>query len=131
MSPDNDAPEIAADDKRVNNFEFDQSDTQQRRCPFAAHMRKSNPRNDVPLADRHKHLYAVFHFAISLTLTWGLCYSIRRHNMPYGPEVDDDERKNGTAHDRGLHVVIYQSSIERGFRHIQTGQSSHHTLNFP
>lgn len=50
--------------------------------------------------------------------------------MPYGPEVDDDERKNGTAHDRGLHVVIYQSSIERGFRHIQTGQSSH-TLDFP
>lgn len=62
MSPDNDAPEIAADDTRVNNFEFDQSDTQQRRCPFAAHMRKSNPRNDVPPSERLKHLYAVFSF---------------------------------------------------------------------
>lgn len=58
MSPDHDAPEIARDDKRVNNFEFDQSDYKQQRCPFAAHMRKSNPRNDVPPSERLKHLYA-------------------------------------------------------------------------
>ena len=56
MSPDNDAPEIAKDDKRVNNFTFDQTDAKQQRCPFAAHMRKSNPRNDVPEKDRLRHL---------------------------------------------------------------------------
>lgn len=42
--------------------------------------------------------------------------------MPYGPEVSDDERQNGTTAERGLHLCIYQSSIERGFRHIQTGE---------
>ena len=56
MSPDHDAPEIASDDSKVNNFEFDQSDRSQRRCPFAAHMRKSNPRNDVPEEERLMHL---------------------------------------------------------------------------
>ncbi|KAF8804925.1 Dyp-type peroxidase [Phlegmacium glaucopus] len=101
MSPDNDAPEIAKDDSRVNNFEFDQSDKDQQRCPFAAHMRKSNPRNDVPPSERLKHL-------------------IRRHNMPYGPEVTDEERTTGkTIEERGLHLCTYQSSIERGFRWIQ------------
>ncbi|KAJ6476928.1 hypothetical protein C8R45DRAFT_1077006 [Mycena sanguinolenta] len=102
MSPDHDAPEIAKDDSRVNNFEFDQNDSDQRSCPFATHMRKSNPRNDVPAEERLKHL-------------------IRRHNMPYGLEVTDDERANGTVNERGLHMCTYQSSIERGFRFIQRG----------
>ena len=57
MSPDDDAPEIAKDPTKVNNFEFDQSDVKQQACPFAAHMRKSNPRNDVEPAERLKHLY--------------------------------------------------------------------------
>ncbi|KAJ7467944.1 hypothetical protein FB451DRAFT_1257512 [Mycena latifolia] len=100
ISPDHDAPDIARDDSRVNNFEFDQSDVNQRTCPFAAHMRKSNPRNDVPPEERLKHL-------------------IRRHNMPYGPEVTDDEKAHGTVEERGLHMCTYQSSLERGFRFIQ------------
>ena len=56
MSPDNDAPDIAKDETRVNNFEFDQNDVKQLACPFAAHMRKSNPRNDLPPSERLKHL---------------------------------------------------------------------------
>lgn len=65
MSPDSDAPDIAKDDKRVNNFVFDQSDVKQLGCPFAAHMRKSNPRNDVPPSERLIHLY-VMSYACSL-----------------------------------------------------------------
>ncbi|KAJ7060955.1 hypothetical protein C8F01DRAFT_1141391 [Mycena amicta] len=101
MSPDHDAPEIAKDDSRVNNFQFDQYDTAQRTCPFATHIRKSNPRNDAPPEERLKHL-------------------IRRHNMSYGPEVTDEERTSGTIEERGLHLCAYQSSIQRGFQHIQT-----------
>lgn len=101
MSPDNDDPSIANDDNRINNFVFDQSKGQSR-CPFASHMRKSNPRNDVsPVESAFKHF-------------------VRRHNMPYGSEVTDEERDgNGTIHERGLHVVCYQSSIVRGFKFIQ------------
>ena len=54
-------------------------------------------------------------------LTW---HSIRRHNMPYGPEVTDEELDGrGTIYGRGLHVVCYQSSILRGFKFIQEGKS--------
>jgi len=110
LSPDNDAPEIAKDPTRVNNFEFDKTDTNQKRCPFAAHMRKSNPRNDIDFSELKKHL-------------------IRRHNMPYGPEVTDEERQYGTNEDRGLHLCAYQSSIERGFRYIQC--EWYNDVNFP
>jgi len=44
--------------------------------------------------------------------------------MPYGPEVTDEERDGrGTIYERGLHVVCYQSSITRGFKFIQEGNS--------
>ncbi|KAF8636263.1 hypothetical protein AX16_011033 [Volvariella volvacea WC 439] len=111
LSPDNDDPSIAADDNRINNFVFDQSKGQAR-CPFASHMRKSNPRNDVsPVESAFKHF-------------------IRRHNMPYGPEVTDEERDGrGTILERGLHVVCYQSSIVKGFKFIQEGW--YNDPNFP
>lgn len=50
--------------------------------------------------------------------------------MPYGPEIDDNERRtNKTIHQRGLHLCSYQSSIERGFRHIQIGTKGISCLN--
>ncbi|TFK34500.1 hypothetical protein BDQ12DRAFT_689698 [Crucibulum laeve] len=111
MSPDNDDPSIANDDNRINNFTFDQN-AKQSRCPFASHMRKSNPRNDVsPIESAFKHF-------------------VRRHNMPYGSEVTPEERDgNGTIQERGLHVVCYQSSIVRGFKFIQEGW--YNDPNFP
>ncbi|KAF9462372.1 hypothetical protein BDZ94DRAFT_1261213 [Collybia nuda] len=111
LSPDNDDPSIAEDDNRINNFDFDLSKGQ-RRCPFASHMRKSNPRNDVTPVES-----AFGHF-------------VRRHNMPYGEEVSDEERDGrGTIKERGLHVVCYQSSIVRGFKFIQEGW--YNDPNFP
>ena len=57
LSPDHDDPSIAADDDRINNFVYDLSKGQAR-CPFAAHIRKSNPRNDVtPVENAYIHLY--------------------------------------------------------------------------
>ncbi|KXN89310.1 Dye-decolorizing peroxidase msp1 [Leucoagaricus sp. SymC.cos] len=103
LSPDNDDPSIAADDNRINNFVFDSSKNQSR-CPFASHIRKANPRNDVsPVESAFKHF-------------------IRRHSVPYGPEVTDEERDGrGTIYERGLQLVCYQSSIMRGFKFIQEG----------
>lgn len=121
MSPDDKNDDIANDVTKVNNFTFNQSDVWQSRCPFAAHMRKSNPRNDLPESERYKHLYVSSFCPLALFLNL-LPRSIRRHNMPYGPEIDDNERRtNKTIHQRGLHLCSYQSSIERGFRHIQIG----------
>ncbi|KAG5652531.1 hypothetical protein H0H81_004688 [Sphagnurus paluster] len=111
LSPDAPDPAISGNDKRINNFTFDQSKGQTR-CPFAAHMRKSNPRNDVsPVESVFRHF-------------------IRRHNMPYGNEVTAEERDgNGTIEERGLHVVCYASSIVRGFKFYQ--QAWYNEPNFP
>jgi deferrochelatase/peroxidase EfeB len=55
-SPDHDDPSIANDDNEVNNFTYDQK-AGQSRCPFAAHIRKSNPRNDImPVESAFRHL---------------------------------------------------------------------------
>lgn len=124
LSPDGPDASISGDDKKINNFTFDQSKGQIR-CPFAAHMRKSNPRNDVsPVESVYKHLYVhaiPFHRLLSIDL---FCHSsIRRHNMPYGNEVTTKERdSHATTQDRGLHLVCYASSIVRGFKFYQQGK---------
>lgn len=61
LSPTHDDPSIAKDDKRINNFTFNQS-AGQSKCPYASHIRKSNPRNDVtPVESAFKHL-CVYYF---------------------------------------------------------------------
>ncbi|KAF8074665.1 hypothetical protein FPV67DRAFT_1665418 [Lyophyllum atratum] len=111
LSPDGPNPDISGKDDKVNNFVFDQSKGQTR-CPFASHVRKSNPRNDVsPIESAYKHF-------------------IRRHNMPYGQEITAEEREGkSTIFERGLHVVCYASSIVRGFKFYQ--QAWYNEPNFP
>src|SRR5262249_31137060 len=46
LAPMQDNPALAKDDLLVNNFEFS-ADAAGRRCPFAAHIRKSYPRDDI------------------------------------------------------------------------------------
>ena len=47
LSPNQDDPVLAADPQRNNNFDFS-SVKDQTNCPFAAHIRKNNPRSDLP-----------------------------------------------------------------------------------
>ncbi|KAG6906963.1 hypothetical protein DXG01_011160 [Tephrocybe rancida] len=103
LSPDKPDPSISGDDKKVNNFTFDQS-VYQHRCPFAAHIRKSNPRGDVSPANP---VYQDF---------------MRHYITTYGPEVSELERSRGcTLATRGQHFVSYSSSIVRGFKQYQCG----------
>ncbi|KAF8872878.1 hypothetical protein BD779DRAFT_1571573 [Infundibulicybe gibba] len=108
LSPDEDRPEIAADPEQVNNFDYSGLKGQSV-CPFAAHTRKSNPREGT--AEEQRHM-------------------IRRQSIAYGPELMDDElQQEKTLEDRGLILVCYQSSIVRGFKYIQ--QSSYNNPNYP
>lgn len=64
-------------------------------CPYPAHIRKANPRDDLRAAapgevQRHRML---------------------RRGIPYGPPGEDDE-------DRGLLFLSYQTSIERQFEFL-------------
>jgi len=90
-------PALGGDDRRNNDFEFG-DDELQRRCPYAAHIRKVYPRDDLDEAEAQRH-------------------RIIRAGIPFGPEVAAGETV--TRHSRGLMFVCYQTSIERQFEYIQ------------
>ncbi|KAG0142412.1 hypothetical protein CROQUDRAFT_67268 [Cronartium quercuum f. sp. fusiforme G11] len=105
---------IRDDPKLIGAQNFDFSDEpEQQRCPYAAHIRKTNPR--LTLANPE---------------TTVLPHLIVRNGIPYGPELTQDELKEKkTKHDRGLLFVAYQSKIEAGFQLVQKAWSNN--PNFP
>jgi Dyp-type peroxidase family len=93
-----DKPALGGDEKLNNDFGFG-DDPEQRRCPYAAHIRKVYPRDDTgDEAEVQRH-------------------RIIRQGIPFGPEVEPGETT--TRHSRGLMFVCYQTSIERQFEYIQ------------
>ncbi|GAA5919067.1 hypothetical protein JCM1841_003731 [Sporobolomyces salmonicolor] len=107
LAPTQDHPQLGKDPQKRQNFDF-KSDVLQEVCPYAAHIRKNNPRRgsapaNIPTGDN----------------------LILRAGIPYGgsssrPEVSPDELiKNRTEQDRGLFFVCYQSKIENGFQFLQ------------
>ena len=104
LAPLDDNPWLGADAKRNNDFGY-AGDPFQRACPYAAHIRKANPRDDLPGESG----------AI-------LTHRIIRAGIPFGPEVTPRESK--TVHSRGLMFVCYQASIGRQFEFIQAQWSS-------
>ncbi|KAJ6578622.1 fungal peroxidase [Mycena sp. CBHHK59/15] len=109
LAPHTDDPALGADPTRNNNFTFaapgqSRSDpTDQTKCPFSAHIRKTRPRADLGLPEsssNHHH--------------------IMRAGIPYGPEVSSEEASSSTSStERGLAFVAYQSNIVSGFRFLQ------------
>jgi len=98
LAPLRDNPSLGADENRNNEFGFE-DDPFQRKCPYAAHIRKVYPRDDAgSLAEAQRH-------------------RIIRAGIPFGPEVEPGETT--TRHSRGLMFVCYQTSIERQFEYIQ------------
>ncbi|KAG8709993.1 hypothetical protein FRC11_004963 [Ceratobasidium sp. 423] len=116
LAPYRDDPTIGSNPKRNNDFDYTvigvphisahaPSDFY---CPFTAHARKTGPRNLDPYVSRQ-------HLASS---------SIVRAGIPYGPEVDDEEREKWNnkqnpiafdSEDRGLLFVCYASHLDSGF----------------
>lgn len=99
LAPLEDKPWLGRNPQRNNDFGY-ADDPFQRACPYAAHIRKVNPRNDVP-AERAEMLR----------------HRIIRRSIPFGPEVMPQETR--TVHERGLLFVCYQASIARQFEWLQ------------
>jgi len=76
----------------LNNFDFSE-DPRARGCPFGAHIRRMNPRNDPIVPFRRRPLI--------------------RRGMPYGPEFDQDPGKP-----RGLLGLYFCASLEDQFEHL-------------
>jgi len=104
LAPLRDNPSLAANDMRNNDFDY-ADDPFQRACPYAAHIRKANPRDD-PSGGKAETLR----------------HRIIRAGIAFGPEVMPGETR--TMHSRGLMFVCYQASIERQFEFIQSQYSN-------
>ncbi|KAJ7089302.1 fungal peroxidase [Mycena belliarum] len=105
LAPKFDDPALGADPTRNNNFTFEHPDaalsSDQTRCPFSAHIRKTRPRADLGTPEDSVH-------------------HIMRAGIPYGPEVSADEASSSTTStERGLAFVAYQSDIGAGFHFMQ------------
>jgi Dyp-type peroxidase family len=115
LTPLQDDPHLGGNELENNNFEFD-TDPAGRRCPFAAHIRKSYPRNDVtPAGQKAPTEFEQREQSEASTQT----HRILRRGIPFGPDPDDDENKTGkTETERGLMFVCYQTSIVNQFEFI-------------
>ncbi|KDQ59140.1 hypothetical protein JAAARDRAFT_57097 [Jaapia argillacea MUCL 33604] len=105
ITPLQDDPALGNDPTRNNNFSYAGEQDSETRCPFAAHTRKTNPRDDLE----------------QLTPPTSVDpFRIIRRAIPYGPELSKGEiAEKKTIHDRGLLFICYQSNIENGFQFIQ------------
>ncbi|PLW13303.1 hypothetical protein PCASD_22184 [Puccinia coronata f. sp. avenae] len=100
LSPDQDDPNLSRSE------DFDYSDElKQERCPYAAHVRKTNPRSGIAGSDPKTNT---------------LPHLMVRNGIPYGPELTEEENESKTTKEnRGLLFVSYQSQIDKGFQFVQ------------
>ena len=107
---------LGADPQKNNDFDFGPSDPSGSICPYAGHIRKAYPRNDItpaaggaaPGADRN---------AISEADTQ--THRIMRRGIPFGREVMPNEAQaKKTMSSRGLMFVCYQTTITDQFEFI-------------
>ncbi|HEY2736489.1 MAG TPA: Dyp-type peroxidase, partial [Polyangiales bacterium] len=114
IAPLQDDVNLASDPLENNDFEFD-GDPKGRRCPFAAHIRKAYPRNDITALGQTRDE------SEADTQT----HRVLRRGIPFGSEVGDapvtvpSGSIPSTDPGRGLMFVCYQTSIEQQFQFIQ------------
>jgi deferrochelatase/peroxidase EfeB len=104
LTPLQDDTGLGPDTTRNNNFVFG-NDPFQRACPYAAHIRKTNPRDDIVINGK------VNKAAVQIR-------RIIRAGIPFGPEVGPGETT--TTERRGLMFVCYQTSILNQFEFVQS-----------
>jgi Dyp-type peroxidase family len=104
LAPLQDDTGLGPDATGNNNFIFG-NDPFQRACPYAAHIRKANPRDDIVVNGK------VNKAAVQIR-------RIIRAGIPFGPEVGSGETT--TTESRGLMFVCYQTSILNQFEFVQS-----------
>ncbi|ETS85594.1 hypothetical protein PFICI_03619 [Pestalotiopsis fici W106-1] len=122
LAPGRDDPSLAAPDKN-QNFRFN-IDSQEL-CPYAAHIRKTNPRGDLDSKNDDG----------TINNNTDVRRIIRR-GITFGPEVTPEEResKKSSSDDkleRGLLFACYQSNIANGFEFLQNVWANNPDFPFP
>ncbi|EDM76509.1 dyp-type peroxidase family protein [Plesiocystis pacifica SIR-1] len=100
LSPRKDNERLAANPKRNNDFRYT-DDKDGTACPFGAHIRRNNPRDDPsgPLTSQTK------------------LHRIIRRATPYGPFLPAGQADDGQ--DRGILFVVINADISRQFEFVQ------------
>lgn len=111
LSPEFDDPQYAKYGIR-NNFLYMENDPHGLKCPVLSHIRRSNPRDGIPIRP-------------ALSLTEVSRHRIIRRGYSYGPYLDYETQQGADgklAQDgerRGLHFVCFNTDIERQFVFLQ------------
>lgn len=125
LAPTADNPAFADGTPDVNNFEFG-DDREGVKCPWAAHIRKAYPRNDVP-GNTNPNPDEV-DGSESFTQT----HRMLRRGIAFGSEVTEEEafagQSGGGLLARGLLFKCYVTSLEDQFEFVQ--QSWCNNVNF-
>lgn len=108
-------PQLAEGTPLVNDFEFD-GDREGLVCPWAAHVRKVYPRNDVP------GKLMPFDSEVDAAEACTQTHRMMRRGIAFGPELTEEEAKSGVsdpANARGLLFKCYVTSLESQFEFVQ------------
>ena len=93
IAPIQDDPVLADDELLNNDFEFSE-DARARRCPYAAHIRKAYPRNEItPAGQSEPTEFDQREASEADTQT----HRIIRRGIPFGDEVDEAEERQETT----------------------------------
>ena len=112
-APRSDNPAIADGQPDVNDFEFG-GDREGLICPWAAHIRKAYPRDDV------RHNVDPSDVQIDLAESSTQTHRMLRRGIAFGPELTGTEAVSGqTAEDRGLLFACYVTDIAGQFEFVQ------------
>jgi len=112
-APRHDDPTVADGTPGVNAFEFG-GDREALVCPWAAHIRKAYPRDDV----RHDTSPAEDEVAGAEAFTQS--HRMMRRGIAFGPELTADEALDGeTVEQRGLLFACYVTDIDDQFEFVQ------------
>ena len=98
----------------VNDFDY-RSDEQGQRCPFAAHIRKVNPRGESPL-------HIATDFGVATTTRDERGHIMARRGITYGTRSFDAATNDFTDEptgDVGLLFMAYMASLENQFEFTQ------------
>jgi Dyp-type peroxidase family len=109
QSPDRDDPAI----KDKNDFAYHHVDAQGLRCPFGAHIRRSNPRDSLDPGPGTED-------SIAINKTHRLLRRGRTYGEPISSSFDpDDILNNSTPGERGIHFICINANISRQFEFVQ------------
>lgn len=115
LAPTADDPAFAEDEPRTNDFEFG-GDRLGLVCPWAAHVRKAYPRDDV------RHVPAPTPDQVPGAEAFTQAHRMLRRGIAFGPELTEHEAKTGKSasqHRRGLLFKCYVTSIPDQFEFVQ------------